>query len=97
MRLIVQSALDSIVIQVKTFQYPDTPPWTYNPLKINLTLAKSKKDATDPMEFLDRYYEIKGKCRGYKSVYNDGSQSDHQAAAAAVMDKKVYSERLPDC
>ena len=41
-------------------------------------------------------YEIKGKYRGYKSIYTDGSQSHHQAAAAAVMDKKVYSERLPN-
>ena len=31
---------------IANFQYPDTPPWTYTPLNINFTLAKSKKDAT---------------------------------------------------
>ena len=60
-------------------------------------MAKSKKDATNPIEFIDRYYEIKEKYRGHKSIYKDGSQSDHRAAAAAVMDERVYSERLPNC
>ena len=56
---------------IANFQYPDTPPWTYTPLNVNLTLAKSKKDTTNPIEFIDRYYEIKGKYRGYNSIYTD--------------------------
>ena len=49
-----RESIETLAIEpdaIANFQYPDTPPWTYTPLNINLILAKSKRDATNPIEF----------------------------------------------
>ena len=81
---------------VAKFEFPETPPWLYIPVNVNLSLTETKKEDTNPDYFLSKYREIKEIHEGYEFIYTDGSHINNKSAAAAVKDDHVYSERLPD-
>ena len=78
------------------FEFPETPPWTYPTVMVNLTLSYAKKDLTDPSKYISLHNEVKDVFRDYDFIHTDGSVSDDKAAAAAVIDNYSSIERLPD-
>ena len=78
------------------FEFPETPPWTYQTAMVNLTLSYAKKDQTDPSKYISLHNEVKDIFRDYDFIYTDGSVSDDKAAAAAVIDNHSSIQHLPD-
>ena len=81
---------------IATFEFPETPPWTYPTAMVNLTLSYAKKDQKDPLKYISLHNEVKDVFRDYDFIYTDGSVSDDKAAAAAVIDNYSSIERLSD-
>ena len=81
---------------ITKFEFPETPPWTYQTAMVNLTLSYAKKDQTDPWKYLSLHNEVKDIFRDYDFIYTDGSVSDDKAAATAVIDNYSSIERLPN-
>ena len=61
MGLRIRSSLEDLSFQpdlVAKFEFPETAPWLYWPMDINLTLSQTKKEDTNPSYFLNKYREI---------------------------------------
>ena len=95
----VQESLEALGFDpdhVAKFEFPETPPWTYVPVSINLSMSAYKKDGTASAVFKSAHSEVRANHANYKFIYTDGSFADDKAAAAAVLDGHAYIERLPD-
>ena len=95
----IKESLDNLELgptHTAKFKYPDTPPWTYMPIYVNLSISESKKSNTDPSIYLSEYNRMKTILKDYEPIYTDGSRKDDKAAAAAVKGEHIYTERLPD-
>ena len=95
----VRASLNEIAFNpnlIAKFEFPETPPWLYTPVNVDLSLAETKKEDTSPDYFLSKYREIKENHEGFEFIYTGGSHIENISAAAAVSDDHIYSERLPD-
>ena len=81
---------------IETFRFPRFPPWNFE-TTVDWQLSENIKSSTDPGLFRAEHRRIKGKYRGYKHLYTDGSKSGEKVAAAAVRwDMAIGYVRLPD-
>ena len=78
------------------FSYPETPPWTYIPPFVNLTITEFEKGHTAPEIYIGEYNRVKSLFNDFEFIYTDGSSRGDNTAAAAVKGKHIYSECLPD-
>ena len=77
-------------------EIPPDPPWFTCKPHIIWSLAKHKKDETNPLIYKTMFNEIRDTFKEYNSIYTDGSKMDDAVAAAAVSKHYETSRRLPD-
>ncbi len=66
------------------------------PLNINLEIAHTKKNDTNPAFYQAAHNEFVEHFSGYNLIYTDGSLSGSKAASAAVRGDEAFTLRLPD-
>jgi len=59
----------------------DTPPCSLSEPQICLSLAKYKKDSTNPEIYKQAFLEIISRHPKYMQIYTDGSKVDEKSAA----------------
>ena len=83
---------------VATYEFSETPPWTYQDVQVDWRLSEYVKGDTSPDVFLSEFRRIKSDYIGHKFIYTDGSKFDERVGAAAVrlQDDIAGCCRLPD-
>ena len=60
-------------------------PWSQSEPQICLSLAKYKKDSTNPEVYKQAFLEITSRHPKYMQIYTDGSKVDEKVAAIAML------------
>ena len=97
----IQEAMKSIdwsLDSVAKFEFPETPPWTYENVLIDWRLSFYTKAITSPDIFVSEFKRIKADYQDHKCIYTDGSKFGAKVGAAAVRvdDDVAGCIRLPD-
>jgi ribonuclease HI len=74
----------------------ETPPWLIEKPKLDLSLAKFKKENLDPHTFQTLFRELQDDYGDCGTIYTDGSKMDGRVACACWYRNKAISRRLPD-
>ena len=81
---------------ISEFQIPDIPLWEISKPTVNLDLTNCKKSVTNPLEFNEKFVQIKHAFNTFEEIYTDGSKDQKQVASAAIHRNNTISARLPD-
>jgi hypothetical protein len=74
----------------------ETPPWLIEKPKLDLSLAKFKKENLDPHTFQTLFRVLQDDYGDCGTIYTDGSKMDGRVACACWYRNKAISRRLPD-
>ena len=72
------------------------PPWKLLKHEIDSSLSENTKTETNPLVLKQKFDEFKNFRRTRIDIYTDDSIDKKKVAAAAVIDKNVFSARLTD-
>ena len=81
---------------ISEFNIPDIPIWEIPKPTVNLDLSKLKKSETNPLEFNQKFAELKCAFNSFEETYTDGSKDNNKVASAAVHQNNIFSSRLPN-
>ena len=76
--------------------FSEIPPWQLRSLRVDFSLAKSKKSETSPLEFRTKFYEIRQELPHHVPFYTDGSKEGKRVSAAAFGVGRRVASRLPN-
>jgi hypothetical protein len=82
--------------QIAKFEFPRTPPWTYESVFVDWRMSYNCKTDTSPTVFRAEYLRIKSEYEHHVYIYTDGSKSGEKVAAAAVTEQLEFKCRLAD-
>lgn len=71
------------------------PPWTFTPLRSNLTLTKYIKKDTSPIFFLNEFKKVYNSLPAANRIFSDGSKSNEGVGSAFIIDGRNYMFSLP--
>ena len=73
-----------------------SPFWLLRSPEIDLSLAHSKKNSINPMQFKNDFYDLLEHYPGTRVFYTDGSKCENGVACASVSDNFQIQMRLPN-
>ena len=79
-----------------SFQYPETPPWTFHKFDVIFHLNQFPKESTNPDLFLSEFRKLKSDFQDSLHIYTDGSKLNNLSASAAVMGETRVGQRIRD-
>ena len=73
------------------------PIWIFKNPFVDMELTKYKKSETNPLDYQERFNNIKNKYLTHKFLYTDGSKDGSRTAYAVTSQHRNYcNERIPD-
>ena len=92
--------LDSAKIDTSMIAEIETSPipiWIFKNPFVDMELTKYKKSETNPLDYQERFNNIKNKYPTHKFLYTDGSKDGSRTAYAVTSQHRNYcNERIPD-
>ena len=81
---------------IKTSKLINFPPWQMAKPTVNLELTKYPKSTTNQLVYQQHFAELKAQYPEHVSIYTDGSKDGVSVTAAAIVNNKTLTCRLPD-
>ena len=95
----MQEHLDGSGINLELLAQTEIPaiePWNLAEPRIDLTLAESSKESTNPLWYTNTHRGLLEQYREYTPIYIDGSKIDEKVGAASAWEYGTIKTRLPD-
>ena len=81
---------------IKPVSHSKIPPWKLLKPEIDTSLTEFRKTEANPVVFKEKVAEFKVSKQTGIEIYTDGPKDKNKMAAAAVINKDVFSARLQD-
>ena len=91
------SAADIDTTMVSEIETPPIAPWIFPKPSVNMEMTELKKSKTSPLEYQEKFHNIREIYHSFKFIYTDGSKDSTNTAYAVTSENTNYcSERIPD-